>query len=126
MTSLYNIDQNKAVWTNYARDLILSTALTSDQIYLSFGAETKDKKPKETKSDSKPKKEDKSKDNAKPKETDKPNDVTKSKDEDKTKEDNNNKKDDTSATSTDNPSNPPKSDIHQIKLILHQQLLLHH
>jgi hypothetical protein len=29
---------------------VLSTALTSDHIYSSFGAETKDKKPKETKS----------------------------------------------------------------------------
>ena len=27
MTSLYNIDQNKAVWTNYARDLSLASSL---------------------------------------------------------------------------------------------------
>ena len=79
---------------------VISTALTSEQINQSFGAEAKDKKPKETKS--------KSKSDSKPKDKDKPKEDTKSKEEDKSKEkvkskeNDDNKQDDISTTSTDN------------------------
>jgi hypothetical protein len=89
---------------------ILSVALTSSgQVNQSLGEESKGDKPKETKSESKSDTKSKDKDKPKKEPKTKQNDK-KSENEDKTKEDDNNKKDDTSATSTDNPSNPPIAD----------------
>jgi hypothetical protein len=95
---------------------ILSTALTSDQIYLAYGKEsgngkTKTKETKtKTKSESKPKSEDKAKSDSKTKDdTGANNDNSKSKDDIKIKDDSSSKETDNKKKNTDDSTTPPSS-----------------